>query len=87
MTFFFLFSFSSQPASQLPVWLDILQEASSLCRVFLGGEQGLDHKKQQKVSSLHNACENLVHSTKATVPKARDDASNGSTSKPEVCQL
>ncbi|OAY50795.1 NAC domain-containing protein 89 [Manihot esculenta] len=61
-----------------------LKEASSLCRVFLGGEQGLDHKKQQKVSSLHNACENLVHSTKATVPKARDDASNGSTSKPEV---
>ncbi|KAF2324508.1 hypothetical protein GH714_014917 [Hevea brasiliensis] len=67
-----------------PVENSKVKEASSLCRVFLSGEQGPDHKKQQKKSSLHIACEILIHSTQATVKKAHVDASSGSTSRPEV---
>ncbi|EEF52531.1 conserved hypothetical protein [Ricinus communis] len=57
------------------------KETSSLCRVFLGGEQGLDYQKRQEMASLHIADHTLVHSTESIVLKANNGTSNGSTSK------
>lgn len=75
------FILTSHPASQLPVWLDILQEASSLCRVFYGGEQALDHENQL-IASLHS--DTHIDLTLSIGPGTPADTSHGSSSNPEV---
>ncbi|KAJ4836436.1 hypothetical protein Tsubulata_034161 [Turnera subulata] len=57
---------------------------SSLCRVFLSAQQGLDHKLQQKMTSSKIVEEPCPFLTESIVPKAHSGMSNGSTSKPEV---
>ncbi|KAF9668646.1 hypothetical protein SADUNF_Sadunf14G0025300 [Salix dunnii] len=57
------------------------KEASSLCRVFYGGEQALDHENQL-IASLHS--DTHIDLTQSMGPGTPADASHGSSSNPEV---
>ncbi|KAJ6675703.1 putative proteinC DOMAIN-CONTAINING PROTEIN 82-RELATED [Salix viminalis] len=57
------------------------KEASSLCRVFYGGEQALDHENQL-IASLHS--DTHIDLTLSIGPGTPADTSHGSSSNPEV---
>ncbi|WCJ35290.1 hypothetical protein M5689_016554 [Euphorbia peplus] len=53
-----------------------VKEIKSLCRVFLGGEQGMDHEKQQKMPSIHISSETVTHSAESAFLKAPSASSS-----------
>lgn len=57
------------------------KEARSLCRVFLGGEQALDHENQL-IASPHS--DTHIDLTQSIGPGTLADTSHGSSSNPEV---
>lgn len=59
------------------------KEASSLCRVFLGGE-GLDHGKQQRRPAFCIASETCIPSSDSILQNGDNENSNGSTRDHEV---
>ncbi|CAK7347675.1 unnamed protein product [Dovyalis caffra] len=61
------------------------KEASSLCRVFLGGDRALDHEKQV-IAGPHIDRDALFHLPQSIDPRTPADTSNGSASKPEVSE-
>jgi hypothetical protein len=83
-TIIFFFLLSSHPSIQLPVWLDDVQEASSLCRVFRDHEQSKTHQMLQKLACTDTARETNICPRQLNVPDA--DIGQSSTSRPQVCQ-
>lgn len=69
-----------KPASQMRVWLNNVQEASSLCKVFLVGEQTQNHEKHQEAASGDMAS----HSTISLVQNAENDIGQSSSSRQQV---
>lgn len=78
------FLLSSHPSVERPVWLDDVQEASSLCRVFLDHERSKTHQMLQKLASTDIARENNIRPSQSNVPDA--NIGQSSTSRPQVCQ-
>ncbi|KAJ9674649.1 hypothetical protein PVL29_023902 [Vitis rotundifolia] len=83
ISFSLLISFSTQPASQLPVWLD-MQASSSLCRVFQSGGQSSSHEMQKKLGVANVADENHTCSKPSVVSNTDNSTGQGSKSKSQV---
>lgn len=71
--------FLIQPASQMPVWLNDVQEASSLCKVFLVGEQKQNHEKHQEAGA-----DVASHSMQLLVQNAENDIGQTSSNRQQV---
>lgn len=84
MAYTFFFSLLVQPAIHLPVWLDNVQEVSSLSRVFLDVERSVNQEVQQKLIGAEIARENHLRLTTSVV--AGSNTGQSSTSKRQVCE-
>lgn len=87
---FIFLLFLIPPASKLPVWLENVQDASSLCRVFSIDKLSPSHEKQQKMaaaSAVDITGGTHIHSAELSSAIVKNERSQGSTSKPQVFSL